>query len=68
MKCDKNQGVIKAVKLAGGQTQLAKLCGCAQSTVWEWIHRQCPVTRAVQLEQLTGVCRTEIRPDIFKEG
>jgi len=63
----RNKGVVKAIREAGGQSALARLCGCAQSTVWEWANRQCPPSRAVQIEEVTGVSRSEIRPDIFKK-
>lgn len=61
----KNEAVIRAVTALGGARQAATRLGVSSTAVLKWIYRNCPPERAVQLEQMTGTLREEIRPDIF---
>jgi len=61
-----NAGVQEAIDRIGSQSELAELCDVAQPSVFHWLMRQCPANRAVQLEEITGVNRSLIRPDLFK--
>lgn len=52
----------------GGQTALARLLGLkSQGTVGHWIAGtvRIPAERAVEVERLTGVSRSELRPDLY---
>ena len=60
-----NSGVLKAVEVVGGQEQLAQKLGVKQPMIHHYIYRNCPAERAVQIEEMTGVTREEIRPDLF---
>lgn len=66
-----HKSIIKAVKLAGGQSALAKLCGhgIKQQQVYNWLHRDKRVSHrwALLVEKaLNGaVTRYELRPDIY---
>lgn len=65
------EALEKAVRLAGGQSALARLIGKKQSHVWTWINRGCrapadqviPISRAVDL----AVTPYELRPDIYPD-
>lgn len=62
--------LIRAVKKAGGQTLLAEKLGVAQCTISHWIHRNkvAPPAEYVPLiEDITGISRHELRPDVFGE-
>lgn len=63
----RNTGVQLAIDKVGGTYALAKLCNVAQPTVVKWALTSCPASRAVQIEQKTGVSREVIRPDLFKK-
>ena len=62
-----NAGVAEAVAKVGSTYDLARACQVVQSAVMHWLHRGCPAERAVQIEQVTGVSRAKIRPDIFSD-
>ncbi len=62
----KNEAVERAIKSVGSQEIVAKRLGVSQTAVGKWLWRSCPAKRAVQLEELSGVSRSEIRPDIFR--
>lgn len=59
----------KAIKVANGQTGLARLIQVQQANVWNWLHRDkkvpgeyvLPISRAVGFK----VTPHELRPDIY---
>ena len=53
----------EAIRRAGGPKQLGKMLGISRPAVAQW--RKCPPTRVLQIEALTGVARTALRPDIY---
>jgi DNA-binding transcriptional regulator YdaS (Cro superfamily) len=61
----------RAVRIAGGQSALARACGkgCKQQHVWNWIHRdhKVPAEFVLAIERATGgrVSRHQLRPDIY---
>lgn len=55
-----------AVKLVGGQSALARLCGKSQATVWKWVkNNRLPAEYVLKVEAATGVSRHLLRPDIY---
>lgn len=59
--------VQRAVDIAGGQTQLARLIGVKQGHVWKWLRmKRIPAERAIQIEVATNgaVTARELRPDL----
>lgn len=60
---------LKAIRIAGGTAGLGRELGVSQAAVarWKSIDR-IPVERVLQVERLTGVPRTELRPDIYPPG
>lgn len=46
---------------------LAALAGVNKSSVTRWLQGRLTAERAVEIERLTGIPRSELRPDIFGE-
>ena len=61
----------RAVKLAGGQSALAKALGVKQGHVWYWLNgaKRVPAEHCAAIEEATGgaVKRFQLRPDLFEE-
>jgi DNA-binding transcriptional regulator YdaS (Cro superfamily) len=60
----------KAVRITGGQSQLARSLGgkVRQGYVWKWLRRGYPpAEHAVAIERATrgAVTRYDLRPDVF---
>lgn len=57
----------EAVKVAGGQSALARAVNVRQGHVWSWLNRSKRVDAryAIPVEEKTGVSRHKLRPDIF---
>lgn len=57
----------KAVKVAGGQSALARRVKTQQRNVWGWLHRskRVPPQYVIPIERTTGISRHDLRPDIF---
>jgi DNA-binding transcriptional regulator YdaS (Cro superfamily) len=54
------------IEKAGGAAKLAKAFGITRQAVEQW--RVVPPERVLKVEELTGVSRYEIRPDIYGEA
>lgn len=52
-----------AAQKVGGMAQLASQLGVARQAVYQW--RRIPVDRVADVERITGIPRSELRPDIF---
>lgn len=55
--------ILKALFKVVGPSTLADLLGVSKQAVHQW--RKVPVARAKEIEQITGIPREELRPDIF---
>ena len=53
----------EAITRAGGTSALARALGISQAAISQW--RQVPYSRVLTVEQITGVPRYELRPDIY---
>lgn len=53
----------RALEIAGGQAKLARALGISTSAVNQWI--MVPPLRVLEVEGLTGVHRSELRPDFY---
>lgn len=55
------------VARAGGQTQLALALNTYQPKVWRWLNKtkRLPAEYVLRAEQLYGVSRFDLRPDIY---
>lgn len=59
----RDQGLETAIVSAGGVRSLARLVGVSQPTISNW--SRIPAERVLLIEQLTGVDRTVLRPDLY---
>ena len=61
------EALCAATEIAGGQTGLAKICGCSQPAVWKWLNqsKQLPPEFVLVVERETGVPKYYLRPDIY---
>jgi DNA-binding transcriptional regulator YdaS (Cro superfamily) len=55
--------IQKATEAFGSAAQLARALGITRSAISQW--RVVPVNRVRDIERLTGIHRSELRPDIF---
>lgn len=60
------QALTAAIVQAGGFAALARQLGITPQAVHKW--RQVPAERVLAIEQLTGVSRHRLRPDIYPPG
>jgi DNA-binding transcriptional regulator YdaS (Cro superfamily) len=61
---DISDGLREAIKKAGGLRPLARLLGISQNSLAEW--RRVPADRLVQVEAVTGIDRSVLRPDLYR--
>jgi DNA-binding transcriptional regulator YdaS (Cro superfamily) len=54
----------KAIKIAGGQSALARKLGISQQSIQQWV--VVPLKRVKQVSEITGVPREELAPELFK--
>lgn len=58
-------GIEKAIRAAGGITELARRIGISQPSVSNWL--RIPAERVLSVEAATGVARAILRPDLYDE-
>ena len=54
--------------LGGNQSELARICGVTQPTVWGWLNKGrglLPPEYVLKVETATGISRHQLRPDIY---
>lgn len=56
-----------ALEKAGSQSELARICGVSQPSVWAWISKakSLPAEHVLAVEAATGISRHDLRPDIY---
>lgn len=59
----RDPGLQQAINAAGGVSELARKIGIAQPSVSNW--SRIPAERVVAIEEITGVDRALLRPDLF---
>lgn len=54
-------------KLNNNQSEMARVCGVSQPTVWAWINngKALPAEHVLKVEAATGVSRHDLRPDLY---
>ena len=57
-------GVRRAIKSAGGLSSLARLLKITPQSIQKWT--RVPRKRILQLEELTGVPREKLAPDLYR--
>ncbi len=62
----RDRGLERALSVAGGVSSLARLIGVSQPAISGW--KRIPPDRVLVVEQITGIPRTELRPDLYAES
>jgi DNA-binding transcriptional regulator YdaS (Cro superfamily) len=57
-------GLRKAIAAAGSKYRLAQLLGIKPTSVQEW--RRVPLQRVIDVERVTGVNRSVLRPEMYR--
>ncbi|PWJ75265.1 DNA-binding transcriptional regulator YdaS (Cro superfamily) [Pseudaminobacter salicylatoxidans] len=52
-----------ALRKAGGRIALAKKLNISPQAISQW--REVPVHRVLEIERITGLSRSDLRPDIY---
>jgi DNA-binding transcriptional regulator YdaS (Cro superfamily) len=60
---DKSQALERAVASVGGQAKFARLIGVTAQAVSQW--DEVPPLRVLAVENVSGVSRHELRPDLY---
>ncbi len=55
--------IDEAISIAGGPTALARGLGIKMPSLYSW--KKVPPTRVLAIEDLTGIPRTRLRPDLY---
>jgi TorA maturation chaperone TorD len=63
---DTDAGLQAAISAVGGVTELARRIGISQPSVSNWT--RVPAERVLTVEQVTGVARAVLRPDLYGEA
>lgn len=70
--CAAETAIQKAVRIAGGQSNLARLCRTSQPRIWQCLNRnqRVPADLVLPIEFATAgaVTRTDLRPDLYPEA
>jgi DNA-binding transcriptional regulator YdaS (Cro superfamily) len=65
----RKRALFKAVEIVGSQSELARLLGVRQSSIWTWLNvtKDVPAEICAQVEHVTGgaVTRSDLRPDLW---
>jgi TorA maturation chaperone TorD len=59
-------GLQEAIRTAGSVSELARRIGISQPSVSSW--ERVPADRVISVEDVTGIDRAVLRPDLFKSG
>jgi TorA maturation chaperone TorD len=59
----RDSGLIRAIDAIGGVRSLARALGVSQPAISGW--KRVPADRVLKVEVLTGITRTELRPDLY---
>lgn len=64
MKPSRPYILLHAAQKVGGMAQLASKLGIARQAIYQW--SRIPAERVVDVERVTGISRTELRPDLYE--
>jgi DNA-binding transcriptional regulator YdaS (Cro superfamily) len=62
---ERNTGLSKAIKKAGGVCALARAIGITSAALAQW--KQVPSGRILQVEAVTRISRAKLRPDLYRK-
>lgn len=55
----------KAIKQAGGPVKVSKLLGISHQAIGQW--KLIPPKWVIKIEEISGISRNELRPDIYPD-
>lgn len=63
----KYEALMKALEKAGGQEQLAKICGVTQPAISKWVNslKEVPIQYVLQVEAATGISKHDLQPTYY---
>jgi DNA-binding transcriptional regulator YdaS (Cro superfamily) len=62
-----HEALSLAIKSAGGPKAVARKLGITHQAVIQW--KECPPHRVLEIERLSGISRSVLRPDLYpREG
>ena len=60
------EALQKALAAAGGQQALANKLGIRYQAIQKWVrYKRIPAERVLAIELITGVSRSDLRPDLY---
>lgn len=64
-----HEALVECREKAGSLSQLARDLGVPQPTMWRWFHQaqRLPAEYVPKAEELYGVSRYKLRPDVYAE-
>jgi DNA-binding transcriptional regulator YdaS (Cro superfamily) len=61
--------VDRIISTYGGGAALARRIGVSRNAIWQWRDKgRIPAERVLDLENITGIPRHEIRPDLYPQA
>jgi DNA-binding transcriptional regulator YdaS (Cro superfamily) len=58
-------GLDRAIAWAGSARKLGQKLGVSGQTIMTWRQRRVPAERVLPMEQVTGISRHDLRPDLY---
>lgn len=64
------EALQRIVEIAGSQSEAARQLGVPQPTFWKWLQssKRLPAEYVLKAEELFGVSRHDLRPDLHPRG
>lgn len=59
----RDAALTKALDRANGFAGLGRLIGVSAQAIWQW--QRVPAERVLDVERVTGVARSKLRPDLY---
>lgn len=53
------------IRRAGGVAAFCAAMTVSRTTVYRWINLRVPAERVVDIERITGIARSDLRPDLY---
>lgn len=61
----KNAVLGRVIAIVGSQSELARLLNITPQAINGWRNKKIPPCRVLMIEQISGVSRHELRPDVY---
>lgn len=57
--------LLDRIKDGPGVAAIARALGVKRQVAWYWFSRQVPAKHVLNVERVTGIPRSELRPDLY---